>query len=281
MLSTRKSFGFTLIELLVVIAIIAILAAILFPVFAQAREKARAISCVSNEKQIGLAALQYVQDYDERFPLAQWQDSSGNWHDIGATLDPYIKNGTTASSSLSEAGGGKDGVWKCPSFPADEFNNYGVNDELSPTVAEMDPVNGNNYSPQSQAAVPNPASVIYLVEKGEEYDGASFPIFFTEHGAWNWDATGLVRNTSWGPSDCASPGAKVPSNPRFDWDDPIGSAPSALTTSMPRGWEHPGGSPRFRHQGNCNSLFCDGHVKPIHKGQMEWCQYLYVPGVSI
>ena len=68
MKSTTR-LGFTLIELLVVIAIIAILAAILFPVFAQAREKARQISCISNEKQIGLAALQYTQDYDELMPL--------------------------------------------------------------------------------------------------------------------------------------------------------------------------------------------------------------------
>src|SRR5438094_138605 len=60
--------GFTLIELLVVIAIIAILAAILFPVFAQAREKARAATCMSNQKQLTLATLQYLQDYDEMFP---------------------------------------------------------------------------------------------------------------------------------------------------------------------------------------------------------------------
>src|SRR3989442_5192337 len=64
----RHNQAFTLIELLVYIAIIAILAAILFPVFAQAREKARAISCVSNEKQISLGILMYVQDYDETFP---------------------------------------------------------------------------------------------------------------------------------------------------------------------------------------------------------------------
>ena len=64
----KQPRGFTLIELLVVIAIIAILAAILFPVFAKAREKARQISCVSNEKQIGLAILQYSQDSDERMP---------------------------------------------------------------------------------------------------------------------------------------------------------------------------------------------------------------------
>src|SRR5665213_1677179 len=64
--TTRK--GFTLIELLVVIAIIAILAAILFPVFAKAREKARQTACASNLKQMALAELQYVQDYDEIFP---------------------------------------------------------------------------------------------------------------------------------------------------------------------------------------------------------------------
>ena len=65
---TRTNKGFTLIELLVVIAIIAILAAILFPVFAKAREKARQTSCASNEKQLGLALIQYVQDYDEFYP---------------------------------------------------------------------------------------------------------------------------------------------------------------------------------------------------------------------
>jgi prepilin-type N-terminal cleavage/methylation domain-containing protein len=72
----RKAF--TLIELLVVIAIIAILAAILFPVFAQAREKARQASCESNLKQIGLAFKMYVQDYDERWPANNVDDGSGN-----------------------------------------------------------------------------------------------------------------------------------------------------------------------------------------------------------
>jgi len=89
--------GFTLIELLVVIAIIAILAAILFPVFARAREKARSSSCQSNLKQIGLAFHQYMTDYDERMP-GSWFDVNGNvsldqgdytWR---VAIQPYIKN---------------------------------------------------------------------------------------------------------------------------------------------------------------------------------------------
>ncbi|MFA4044255.1 MAG: hypothetical protein HZRFUVUK_001041, partial [Candidatus Fervidibacterota bacterium] len=76
----RMHRGFTLIELLVVIAIIAILAAILFPVFARAREKARQASCQSNLKQIGLAIFQYAQDYDERLPLA-WYGPGTPWGD--------------------------------------------------------------------------------------------------------------------------------------------------------------------------------------------------------
>jgi len=89
----RQAQAFTLIELLVVIAIIAILAAILFPVFAQAREKARQASCLSNAKQMSNAVIMYAQDYDETFPLffQQFLATGQNWY-WHVALQPYIKS---------------------------------------------------------------------------------------------------------------------------------------------------------------------------------------------
>ncbi|RYX80726.1 DUF1559 domain-containing protein [bacterium] len=113
--------GFTLIELLVVIAIIAILAAILFPVFARARENARKSSCMSNLKQIGIGVMQYTQDYDEKFPT--WNGSNGitsvGW---AGSLQPYLKSvqifqcpsETVGPDSNPESGGYSDyayNVW--------------------------------------------------------------------------------------------------------------------------------------------------------------------------
>jgi prepilin-type N-terminal cleavage/methylation domain-containing protein len=101
----RRRSAFTLIELLVVIAIIAILAAILFPVFAKAREKARQAACMSNTKQIGLGLMMYVQDYDEILPPRYQRNPTAPapmqsaWRVL---IYPYVKN---------------DGVFKCPSNP--------------------------------------------------------------------------------------------------------------------------------------------------------------------
>ncbi len=96
--------GFTLIELLVVIAIIAILAAILFPVFAQARERARTATCTSNVRQIGLAVRMYTQDYDEAFPI-WYAYATGTPHKgVEIALFPYTKN-SAIFRCPSDAGG--------------------------------------------------------------------------------------------------------------------------------------------------------------------------------
>src|SRR5437764_27074 len=104
--------AFTLIELLVVIAIIAILAAILFPVFAQAREKARSIACMSNARQIGMAVMQYIQDYDETYPQEHpatgnpvVDDDHGQLEDIdfGSPFDkilPYVASKDSSKTEL-------------------------------------------------------------------------------------------------------------------------------------------------------------------------------------
>ncbi|MDI9586984.1 MAG: DUF1559 domain-containing protein [Acidobacteriota bacterium] len=99
----RKTHGFTLIELLVVIAIIAILAAILFPVFARAREKARQASCQSNLKQIALSFLMYSQDYDEKFPWCCSAPPRTGRND-GLTVDAWWRPAAVATTDIRYAG---------------------------------------------------------------------------------------------------------------------------------------------------------------------------------
>lgn len=171
----QRRTGFTLIELLVVIAIIAILAAILFPVFAQAREKARQISCLSNTKQIGLSMMMYIQDYDETAaPLFGGED----WW---VPYYPYIKNyqvllcpdrnflsgaalGNSYNGFLPPPSGctGNESVGvTCPA------EGYGIN--RGPINARgggvynekiIDPVTGNDLSPGvTLAAIQTPASM--------------------------------------------------------------------------------------------------------------------------
>ena len=175
----RKS-GFTLIELLVVIAIIAILAAILFPVFAQAREKARTISCLSNTKQIGLASMMYVQDYDETFysqpwpggcPQAQtgyWIDQPGQPQQHWSTLvQPYTKNAQ---------------LFACPSFSGGFYwASYALFNCSDPTQTFKNNFAKVHYglnewiigAPTSLAAIGAPAQTGLGSDASYSYDGPS------------------------------------------------------------------------------------------------------------
>jgi prepilin-type N-terminal cleavage/methylation domain-containing protein/prepilin-type processing-associated H-X9-DG protein len=135
--------AFTLIELLVVIAIIAILAAILFPVFARARENARRASCQSNLKQIGLGMMMYTQDYDERYPMAEWTTSpavDGAWPVL---LQPYLKSVQ---------------IFHCPSDSADEGSSYILN---------------NYFENWPEASVDSPSTTLMITE-GQLFTGGTY-----------------------------------------------------------------------------------------------------------
>ncbi len=170
---TRRR-GFTLIELLVVIAIISILAAILFPVFAQARDKARGTSCLSNCRQIGMAFMQYTQDYDESLPLTTYPMPSNSWTD---TVQPYIKN-----RQMLRCPSDTSTTWTSPTNP--RRSSYFLNAWMA---------GANSYG--TLAAIQSPASVIYLAESAENIDRDHFHPFY-----WGSPAertSGFMQNMTW------------------------------------------------------------------------------------
>ena len=169
--SLEAGHGFTLIELLVVIAIIAILAAILFPVFAQAREKARAISCLSDEKQIGLAIMQYTQDNDETYPPPWLLLFAGGAANAG--WDYEIQSYAATKTQY----GSQPLYFKCPSDSVPPGWN-GTRKSYSMNSAFVATYNGPwNGFPQgiigtgiSLAAIPAPADTIMIAEVPYEYN---------------------------------------------------------------------------------------------------------------
>ncbi len=156
-----KRSAFTLIELLVVIAIIAVLAAILFPVFAQARERARAITCTSNARQLSLGVLMYAQDYEETLPpvaiptTEEGEDDDDDeehavlWPDL---IAPYVKNNQ---------------VRLCPSDSLARKNSYGLNEITFPDLTDPDDLRTNVVT---LAAFAQPVETVMLGEVGTADD---------------------------------------------------------------------------------------------------------------
>jgi prepilin-type N-terminal cleavage/methylation domain-containing protein/prepilin-type processing-associated H-X9-DG protein len=235
----RRREGFTLIELLVVIAIIAILAAILFPVFAQAREKARAASCLSNNKQISLAFSMYKQDYDETYPPAAQVDANGNtiWWETSVT--PYIK------------GGDVGGILTCPSAASRAYA-YSMNWSMSGA---------------SDATASRPADTILSADAAQDPSLASKTAGDPALGLPQAAPEFLYTYTGSGESLWTTP-------PNFKTVK--GDPNATIVPSVNHGGTLPdedshkaAGLMRYRHNDGVNAAFADGHTKFVREGQSK------------
>jgi prepilin-type N-terminal cleavage/methylation domain-containing protein/prepilin-type processing-associated H-X9-DG protein len=161
---TRRR-AFTLIELLVVIAIIAVLAAILFPVFAKAREKARQTACASNLKQIGLAAAQYAQDYDETF-VPNTIDLPTGYSNWGQLLQPYVKSTEVFACPSNPSNGNVmiGGGGATPAIPTSYALNYHIGN-----------YGGPHGSTLPLSAIAAPAQKVVVSEQAGAENGAGWP----------------------------------------------------------------------------------------------------------
>lgn len=290
--SLRKAF--TLIELLVVIAIIAILAAILFPVFAQAREKARSISCLSNTKQLGLSVMMYVQDYDETFPMRQnprQVDANGNYPHIYEMLNAYVKNGNGTS---------KGGVWSCPSaFNAAQTNQLGWNNTVFPDGSTN--WDGSGWTPGGYdgkgsylrlASIDRPSDIMGLADKGGNSGAENWMEIvtdqwgFADRSVCNYDNPAL--NNGCGTINDMADAGKCSDG----LEGAVDNCEGALSTKLPSGakgdcdlsgsgqnWNWSRSCflrPRYRHSGTTNVTFLDGHSKAVQRGNLRFSKNLWI-----
>jgi len=181
----KSSSAFTLIELLVVIAIIAILAAILFPVFARARENARRASCMSNLKQMGLGIAQYKQDYDEKWPgFGLGTSGDSKW---GQAIQPYLKSVQIFQCPSEPTPGNSNpnaepysGTYGVTSF-SDYFYNAGITDYV-PNV-------GNPG--KSDAALSQPSLTIAVGDNGP-YDAGNIIPYYQDGSHNGFNCAGII-----------------------------------------------------------------------------------------
>jgi prepilin-type N-terminal cleavage/methylation domain-containing protein/prepilin-type processing-associated H-X9-DG protein len=251
----RGKYGFTLIELLVVIAIIAILAAILFPVFAQAREKARQTSCLANSKQLGLGILMYAQDYDERLPGLEWawQSAEMTWPQM---VQPYIKTWDLfkcPSDGQANDQTYKTDCWFCSNPPTQlqldtirgYQSNYGYNYAfLSPAIPSPD----NStfyYIGEPLAAISQPADTVMIAESTAwTANGTTSTNCTPASGGWfSQDAPAILDANGFNYSTTAQY--------YFGW---------FIDPSQACTWQKFGGA-WPRHTGVMNITWLDGHVK--------------------
>lgn len=254
----QKRPGFTLIELLVVIAIIAILAAVLFPVFAQAREKARQTSCLSNMKQMAIALVSYSTDYDETMPVAfprMPAINGGNSKDMpwDSQLQPYVKSVqvfTCPSDYVARAASGSV-PWYDGSFKNLRLNrSYSYVGRVATKQSGLvrDPNTGMSdwgINPSALARISAPAETIGVVESWSPNQGT---------------VSDSMIGGSWGSlfTDCDThklAGRKFPSTAAID------NFPGACNSTYKARKPMPG------HTDMCIYVFCDGHAKT-----QKWAQ---------